>query len=138
VQIEKQVVVFFLKRIRRKEAAMKKFFTAAVLGLWLLSSLGCSSIPEGTVAIKDLMANPEDQMGVEIVVVGMADVRTEMSSFGMFKLYQDNDMIWVLMPEDTEEPPQGIDVRVSGVLQQKEFTVIGEVYYILATKIAME
>ena len=117
---------------------MKKFFTAAFLGLWLLSSLGCSSIPEGTVAIKDLMADPEEQLGVEIELVGMAETRTQMSSFGMFKLYQDNDSIWVTLPEDTEEPPQGIDVRVSGILQQKEFTVIGEVYYILATNVAME
>ena len=117
---------------------MKKFFTTAFLGLWLLSSLGCSSIPEGTVAIRDLMADPEEQLGVEIELVGMAETRTQMSSFGMFKLYQDNDYVWVTLPEDTEEPPQGIDVRVYGVLQQKEFTVIGEVYYILATKVAME
>ena len=117
---------------------MKKFFTAAVLGLWLLSSLGCSSIPTGTVAIKDIMAIPEEQLGVEIILVGMAETRTEMSSFGMFKLYQDSNSVWVLLPEDTEEPPQGIKVRVSGILQQKKFTVIGEVYYILATKVAME
>jgi len=120
------------------EAAMKKFFTTAFLGLWLLSSLGCSSIPEGTVAIKDLMVNPEEQLGLEIELVGMAEIRTQMSSFSMFKLYQDNDSVWVLLPEDTEEPPQGIKVRVSGILQQKEFTVIGEVYYMLATKVAME
>jgi hypothetical protein len=121
------------------EAAMKKFITTAFLGLWLLSSFGCSSIPSGTVAIKDLMADPEEQLGVEVVLVGTAEIRTEMSSFGMFKLYQGNDFIWVTLPEDdTEEPPQGIKVRVSGILQQKEFTVIGEVYYILATKVAME
>jgi len=117
---------------------MKKFFTTAFLGLWLLSSLGCSSIPEGTVSIRDLMANPEEQLGLEIELVGMAEIRTQMSSFSMFKLYQDNDSVWVLLPEDTEEPPQGIKVRVSGILQQKEFTVIGEVYYMLATKVAME
>jgi hypothetical protein len=117
---------------------MKKFFTTAFLGWWLLSSFGCSSLPEGTVAIKDLMADPEEQLGVEIELVGMAETRTQMSSFGMFKLYQNNDFVWVTLPEDTEEPPQGIDVRVFGILQQKEFTVIGEVYYILATRVAME
>ena len=117
---------------------MKKLFTAAVLGLWLLSSFGCSSIPAGTVAIKNLMANPEEQLGAEVVLVGMAETRTEMSSFGMFKLYQDNDYIWVTRPEGVEDPPQGITIRVSGILQQKEFTVIGKVYYILATKIEME
>ena len=117
---------------------MKKFITTAFIGLWLLSSLGCSSIPSGTVAIKDLLADPESQLGVEVVLVGTAETRTEMSSFGMFKLYQDNASVWVTLPEDTEEPPQGIKVRVYGILQQKEFTVIGEVYYILATRVAME
>ncbi len=117
---------------------MKKFFTTAFLGLWLFSSVGCSSLPEGTVAIKDLMANPEEQLGIEIELVGLAETRTQMSSFGMFKLYQDSDYIWVTLPEDTEEPPQGIKVRVYGIMQQKEFTVIGEVYYIMATKVAME
>ena len=117
---------------------MKKLFTAAVLGLWLLSSFGCSSIPAGTVAIKNLMANPEEQLGAEVVLVGMAETRTEMSSFGMFKLYQDNDFIWIARSQDEEEPPQGVNIRVTGVLQQKEFTVIGKVYYILATKIEME
>jgi hypothetical protein len=120
------------------EAAMKKFITTAFLGLWLLSSLGCSSIPSGTVAIKDLLADPEEQLGVEVVLVWTAEIRTEMSTFGMFKLYQGNDFVWVTLPEDTEEPPQGIKVRVSGILQQKEFTIIGEVYYLMATKVAME
>jgi len=117
---------------------MKMLFTVAVLGLWLLSSIGCSSLPSGTIAIKDAIADPEGQLGVEVVLVGMAETKTEMSSFGMFKLYQDNDSIWVTLPEGTEEPPQGIKVRVSGILQQKEFTLIGEVYYILATKVEME
>ena len=117
---------------------MKKLITAAFLGLWLLSSLACSSIPSGTVSIKDALANPEDKLGTEMVLVGMAETKTEMSSFGMFKLYQDNDYIWVTLPEGTEEPPQGIKVRVTGLLQQKEFTLIGEVYYILATKVEME
>ena len=44
----------------------------------------------------------------------------------------------IVFPEGTEEPPQGIDVRVTGILQQKEFTIIGEVFYILATKVEME
>ena len=117
---------------------MKKLFTAAFLGLWLMFSLGCSSVPPGTMTIKDALASPEDQLGAETVLVGMAETRTEMSTFGMFKLYQGNDFIWVTLPEGTEEPPQGIDVRVSGILQQKEFTIIGEVYYILATKVEME
>jgi hypothetical protein len=117
---------------------MKKLFTAAFLGLWLLFSLGCSSVPSGTMTIKDVLASPEDQLGAEAVLVGMAETRTEMSTFEMFKLYQGNDFIWVTLPEGTEEPPQGIDVRVSGILQQKEFTIIGEVYYILATKVEME
>ena len=120
------------------EAAMKKFITGAFLGLWLLSSLACSSVPSGTAAIKDLMANPEEHLGEEVVLVGIAETRTEMSSFGMFKLYQDADYIWVTLPEDAEEPPQGSKIRVTGLLQQKEFTVIGEVYYILEGKVQME
>jgi hypothetical protein len=120
------------------EAAMKKFITGAFLGLWLLSSLGCSSIPQGTDTIKNIMANPEDQLGAEVVLVGTAETRTEMSSFGMFKLYQGADFIWVTLPEDAEEPPQGSKIRVTGMLQQKEFTVIGEVYYIMEGKVQME
>jgi hypothetical protein len=73
-----------------------------------------------------------------VVVVGMADTRTPLSSFRMFRLYNGNQYIWVARPESTEEPPQGIKVRVFGTLQEKEFTVIGKAFYIQATKVAME
>jgi hypothetical protein len=117
---------------------MNKFFTAVFLGVWLLISIGCSSIPSGTMAIKDIQANPAEQLGKEVVAVGIAETRTSMSSFRMFKLYQGSDNIWVTLPEETEEPPQGIKVRVTGPLQEKEFTIIGKVYYIEATKVEME
>jgi hypothetical protein len=56
----------------------------------------------------------------------------------MFKLYQNENFIWVTLPEDAEEPPQGMNVRAAGVLQEKEFSVIGKVIYVEATKITME
>jgi hypothetical protein len=117
---------------------MNKFCTAVFLGLWLLFSIGCSSIPAGTMAIKDILANPAQKLGQEVVAVGIAETRTSMTSFKMFKLYQSSDSIWVTLPAETEEPPQGIKVRVTGPLQEKEFTIIGKVFYIEATKVAME
>jgi hypothetical protein len=89
-------------------------------------------------SIKDILANPAAKLGQEVVVVGIAETRTSMSSFKMFKLYQGGDNLWVTLPESTEEPPQGIKVRVTGPLQEKEFTIIGKVFYIEATKVAME
>ena len=56
----------------------------------------------------------------------------------MIKLYQNQDFIWVILPEGTEEPPQGMTVRVTGTIQEKEFTVIGKAVHIEATKIEME
>jgi hypothetical protein len=35
-------------------------------------------------------------------------------------------------------PPQGAKVRVTGLVQQKEFTGIGKTLYIDATKVMME
>jgi hypothetical protein len=121
------------------EAVMKKPYAAAFLGLLLLFSIGCSSIPSGTERIDELLKNAASRIGQDVVVVGMADTKTPMSSFKMFKIYQKNNQnIWVLRPEGTEEPPQGVSVRVSGPLQEKEFKVIGKVYYIEATKVRME
>jgi hypothetical protein len=117
---------------------MNKFFTAAFLALWILLSIGCSSIPSGTMHIKDILANPAEKLGQEVIVVGIAETRTSMSSFRMFKLYQGSDNLWVTLPESAEEPPQGIKVRVTGPLQEKEFTIIGKVVYIEATKVEME
>jgi hypothetical protein len=120
-----------------KEAAMKKL-SMAVLGLWLLFSFGCSSTPPGTISIGDIQKNVAERIGQNVVVVGMADTRTPLSSFRMFKLYDGNQYLWVTLPQSAEEPPQGISVRVSGTLQQKEFNIIGKVYYIESTKVAME
>ena len=117
---------------------MKKLFVAGFIGLLLLLSFGCSSIPEGTEQIKELQKNPAAKLGQEIVVVGMAEVKTNMAAFKMFKVYQNNDYLWVTLPEGTEQPPQGINVRVTGPLQQKEFDLIGKVYYIAASKVRME
>jgi len=116
---------------------MKKL-SMAVLGLWLLVSLSCSSAPPGTISIGDIQKNAAERLGQNVVVVGMADTRTPLSSFRMFKLYDGSKYLWVTLPESAEEPPQGISVRVSGTLQQKEFNIIGKVYYIESTKVAME
>ena len=117
---------------------MKKGCAAALISLLLLLSISCSSIPAGTEKITDLQKNAASKLGQNVVVVGMADNRSSMSSFKMFKLYQNNDFIWATIPEGKEEPPQGIDVRVTGPLQQKEFNVIGKVYYIESTNLQME
>ena len=117
---------------------MKKLSPAVLLGAWLLVSLGCSSTPPGTISIGDIQKNAQERLGQNVVVVGMADTRTPLSSFRMFKLYDGSRYIWVKRSESVEEPPQGINVRVFGTLQQKEFNVIGKVFYIDSNKVAME
>ncbi len=117
---------------------MKKVCAAAFVGLFLLLSISCSSVPSGTEKITDLQKNAASKVGQNVTVVGMADNRGSMSSFRLFKLYQNNNFIWARIPEGKEEPPQGFNVRVIGPLQQKEFNVIGKVYYIESTELKME
>ena len=117
---------------------MKNLCTAIFLVLALLLTFGCSSIPSGTDVITDLQKKGAAAIGQNVVVVGMADNKTPLSSFRMIKLYQGQDYIWVILPEGAEEPPQGMTVRVTGTIQEKEFTVIGKAVHIEATKIAME
>ena len=118
---------------------MKKFSAAVLLGLWLLISLGCSSAPSGTVAIKDLQKNMAQQVGQNVVVVGSADTRTDLSSHKIIKIYKGMDSIYVSLPEGTEAPPQGVSVRVTGVVQQKEFPGLpGKTFFIETTKITLE
>lgn len=117
---------------------MKKICTAVLLGTWLLFGIGCSSTPSGTEKIANLLKDPESILGKEVVSVGLAETKTPLSSFRMFKLYDGGNFIWVKFPESVEEPPQGYKVRVYGMLLQGEFTTIGKVYYLEASKIAME
>jgi hypothetical protein len=117
---------------------MKKLFAAIIVGLVLLLSFGCSSTPAGTIAVSELQKTAASRLGQEVVVVGMAETKTPLSTFRMFKLFKGSDYIWVTIPEGKEEPPQGVDVRVTGTLQQKEFELVGKVYYIEATTIRME
>ncbi|MBN1566957.1 MAG: hypothetical protein JXA73_03865 [Acidobacteria bacterium] len=117
---------------------MKKICTAVLLGLWLLFSIGCSSTPAGTEKIKNLLKDPESILGKEVVSVGLAETKTSLSSFRMFKLYDGADFIWVKYPESVEEPPQGYKIRVHGMLLQGEFNIIGKVYYLEASKVTME
>ncbi len=117
---------------------MKKLLAAVILGLLLVFAVSCSSTPSGTERVKDLLKNPEEILGKEVVSVGLSETKTALSSFRMFKLYDGGDFIWVKFPETVEEPPQGIKVRVSGNLLEGTFNIIGKVYYIEANKVAME
>jgi hypothetical protein len=117
---------------------MKKLITAVLIGIWLLFSISCSSTPAGTEKIANLLKDPESILGKEVVTVGIAETKTSLSTFHMFQLFDDGAYIWVKYPESVEEPPQGIRVRVFGNLLQGQFTVIGKVYYIEASKVAME
>ena len=117
---------------------MKKIFTAIFLGLWLLISIGCSSIPPGTEKIEDLNKNAASMIGKEVVCVGLSETKTTLSSFRMFKISQGNNWFWVKYPEGAEEPPQGIKVRIYGTVQESQFNIIGKAFFIQATKVAME
>jgi hypothetical protein len=117
---------------------MKKIFTAVFLGLLLLFFIGCSSTPAGTEKIADLNKKGADKIGSNVVVVGLSETKTPLSSFRMFKIYDGGDFVWVKYPDTVEEPPQGIKVRVFGSFQKGDFTIIGKVFYIDATKVAME
>jgi hypothetical protein len=128
----------YVNSIKHKEEVMKKLLTAVLLGLWLLFSIGCSSTPTGTEKVANLLKDPESILGKEVVSVGLSETKTPLSSFRMFKLYDGSDFIWVKYPQTVEEPPQGIKVRVYGNLLQGQFNVIGKVYYIEASKVAME
>lgn len=119
---------------------MKKVCVAVFLSAWLLSILSCSSVPSGTLAIDDIFAREAELIGQEVVVVGTAEIRTNMSTFNMFKVYQGGDSIWVAFNPDTVNmPPQGYDVRVTGTLGKKKLTSMpDEQLYIDATIVAME
>ena len=115
---------------------MKKLCAVTLASVLLLISIACSSIPKGTESIDQLQKNAAARIGQNVIVVGMAETKTPMasSSFKMFKVYQDNNSMWVTLQPGTEMPPQGVNVRVSGTLQQKQFSVIGQVYYIEANQ----
>jgi hypothetical protein len=116
---------------------MKKIFTAVLLGLWLLFSIGCS-VPSGTEKIEDLNKNAASMIGKQIVCVGLTETKTSLSSFRMFKISQGTRWFWVKYPEGTEEPPQGTKVRVHGAVQESQFNVVGKQFFIQATKVEME
>ena len=113
---------------------MKKIPTAILFGLLMTAFIGCSSVPEGTVAIKDLQKNIEQQIGQKVVVVGSVDTGVPgMSAVRLFRLYKGNDAVWVYIPEGEIAPPQGVRVRVSGVISKKDFSAgVGERVYIEA------
>jgi hypothetical protein len=124
--------------IKFKEAVMKKILAAVCLGLWLLFAIGCSTIPSGTEKIEDLNKNAASMIGKNVVCVGLSETKTTLSSFRMFKISQGSNWFWVKYPEGVEEPPQGIKVRVYGVIQESQFNIIGKAFFIQASRVAME
>jgi predicted metal-dependent enzyme (double-stranded beta helix superfamily) len=118
---------------------MKKL-GAAIFLAWLLCSFGCSSTPSGTNDIKELLTNGASYLGQKVIVVGLAETQTGHSTEGLFRVVNtaSNKNIWIHRSEEVDEPPQGEKVRVEGVLQQKEFSLIGKVFCVEATKISME
>jgi len=119
---------------------MKKLFAATFIGvvLLLIFSFGCSSTPSGTVSVEELQKDPASRLGQDVVVVGDTEIKTDLSSFKMFKLTKNYKYIWVSIPEGTDEPPQATKVRVTGKLQQKDMSIVGKIYYIEANQIRME
>ena len=119
---------------------MKSLCVAVFLSALLLITLSCSSTPPGTLAIDDIAAREAELIGQEVVVVGTAEIRTNLSTFNMFKVYQRGDFIWISFdPDNVTMPPQGLDVRVTGTLGKKKFTSLpDEQLYIDATAVNME
>jgi len=123
-----------------KESIMKMFSISLSLSLLFLVFAGCSSAPEGTVAIKDIQRTIEQQIGQKVVVVGTVDNNVGgMSITNLFRLYKGNDAVWASVPEGIPDPPQGVRVRVTGVIAEKDFPGgIGRRVYIESQSIAME
>ena len=123
-----------------KEALMKRFIIAIPFGLLLMLLASCSSTPEGTVAIKNLQQTIEQQIGQKVVVIGSVDTSAGgISITRLFRLYKGNDAVWASIPEDAPIPPQGVRVRVTGVVSEKDFPGgIGRRVYIEAHSINME
>ena len=119
---------------------MKKFSIAIPFCLLLMFLAGCSSAPEGTVAIRELQNTIEQRIGQEVTAVGSVDTSVGgMSITGLFRLYRGNDAVWSSVPEGAQTPPQGVRVRVTGVVAAKEFPGgIGRVVYIEARSIRLE
>jgi hypothetical protein len=116
---------------------MKKFVTAVFL-LGLLISIGCSSTPAGVNKFSDVAENMASRLGQKVVLIGDSETRTGHSTERLFKLTEGTKFIWVQRNEDVEEPPQATKIRVEGIVQQKEFTILGKIICIEATKISME
>ena len=118
---------------------MKKLCVAVFLGVCLLFTLGCSSTPPGTNKIGDLVKKGSEMIGQNVVVIGTSEIRTPMSSFNMFRVYDGGDNMWVAFPDTVSMPPQGVKIRVTGALQKKKFTGMSEEQlYIEATSVNME
>jgi hypothetical protein len=116
---------------------MKELSTVVLL-IGLLLSLSCSSTPPGTDKISDLLDSGTSRFGQTVTLVGTAETKTGFSSEKLFKLFDGSKSIWVERNEETEEPPQGIKVRVVGTFQEKDFNVLGKQKCIVAKSVSME
>jgi len=122
-----------------QEAEMKKFSVAILFGLLLVVFSGCASPPEGTVAIKDLQQTIEQRIGQKVVVVGAVDTSAGVSLTRQFRLYRGKDAVWASIPAGEEAPPQGVRVRVTGVIAENDFPGgIGRRVYIESESVRME
>ena len=119
---------------------MKKFSIAVLFSLLLITFTGCSSAPDGAVAIKELQQTIEQRIGQKVVVVGSVDTSAGgMSITRLFRLYKGNDAVWASVPEGTPDPPQGVRVRVTGVVAEKDFPAgVGRRVYVESQSIMME
>lgn len=98
-------------------------FGILVLLALLLLGAGC-----GTVAIKDILNNPDKYMGKEVMVEGTVNNTIKIGSLSGFTLVDGNDKIAV---SSQTLPAEGKRVVVQGTLMKEIF--IGN--YIYATKI---
>jgi hypothetical protein len=117
---------------------MRKLIPAVILCICILLTFGCSSTPSGTVSVKEILQNGAAKVGQNVVVVGTAEMKHPLSAFHMFRLYNKDQNIWVQVPKTDDDPAQGMEVRVTGMVQKKTFQLIGDVIYIEATKVAVE
>lgn len=112
---------------------------AFLFGIWILITPGCSSTPPGTIPIGDLVEKEAELLDRNVVVVGIAETVSAMSSFNMFRVYNRGDYVWVVFPDTLSMPPQGEKIRVGGKLGRKKFSGISkEQLYIDATSVSLE
>jgi len=102
--------------------------TTIVIGILLLLTLLLLGAGCGTIAIKDILNEPDKYMGKEVMVEGTVQGTVKIGSLSGFTLVDGNDKLAV---SSRDLPAEGKRVVVQGTLMKEIF--IG--YYIYATKI---